>query len=68
LWPVLITGANFVERGWYNPLKALQVVKDIDWEGNGICASCASKCREGWEEKRRHIWEEIGKKLGVVDG
>ncbi|KDQ10143.1 hypothetical protein BOTBODRAFT_68750 [Botryobasidium botryosum FD-172 SS1] len=67
LWPIHVTGSGFVEDGWFDPLGALQTIKDINWEAEGICASCASECRARWEKKRRNIWEEIDRKLGLVD-
>ncbi|KDQ13263.1 hypothetical protein BOTBODRAFT_399311 [Botryobasidium botryosum FD-172 SS1] len=63
LWPIHVATYS----GCFNPLDALQDIIRADWEARGICVPCAFACRKVWQEKRQAIWDEIGKKFGVVD-
>ncbi|KDQ10144.1 hypothetical protein BOTBODRAFT_36432 [Botryobasidium botryosum FD-172 SS1] len=67
IWHSNVTEADFAEKGWFNPLSALEEIKAIDWEGKGICDGCALKCRVAWEAERKSIWDNMDKELGIVD-
>ncbi|KDQ10145.1 hypothetical protein BOTBODRAFT_178347 [Botryobasidium botryosum FD-172 SS1] len=66
IWHPNVTEADFADEGWYNPLWALEEIKAIDWQGKGICSTCATRCREEWETERRSIWDNMDKELGIV--
>lgn len=46
-----------IENDWLiRPLETLERMKNIDWQGQGLCASCTSTQRKEWTTKQYSIW------------
>ena len=59
LQPVIDTG------GIYKPLETLKAMREVDWEGVGVCKSCADEKRKEWHEEAEVVWEKLGGWLGI---
>ncbi|KDQ13245.1 hypothetical protein BOTBODRAFT_56289 [Botryobasidium botryosum FD-172 SS1] len=65
IWHPSVTEAEFSDRGRFDPLLCLQILKDMEWEEQGICSACARDCRERWEYERQRFWDDLDDELGI---
>ncbi|KAK7031173.1 hypothetical protein VNI00_013588 [Paramarasmius palmivorus] len=56
-WMPLVIAPALSEGGTGKPLEELERLKNLDWEKEGVCGSCASDKRDEWTEEQRTIWK-----------
>ncbi|KDQ13264.1 hypothetical protein BOTBODRAFT_175585 [Botryobasidium botryosum FD-172 SS1] len=65
IWHPLVTESDFAAHTWDVIDNLRELIQTIDWEGQGICETCAKKCRDIWEETRVLIWKGIDEMLEI---
>ncbi|ESK81750.1 hypothetical protein Moror_16744 [Moniliophthora roreri MCA 2997] len=56
-WMGLVITPALNEGGTGKPLEELERMKRLDWEKEGVCASCAKDKRDEWTEEQQTIWK-----------
>jgi hypothetical protein len=51
--------------GMFKPLEMLKMMREVDWEGVGVCKSCAEEKRKEWTEEAEVVWEKLGSWLDL---
>jgi hypothetical protein len=59
-WMPLVLQPAIDHGGMYKPLETLKAMSDIDWEGVGVCKSCAEEKRRDWANEAEVVWEKLG--------
>ncbi|PIL28421.1 hypothetical protein GSI_08455 [Ganoderma sinense ZZ0214-1] len=55
------------EEHRYDPIRALDVLRERDWAGDGMCGGCVERLREACAVEKAELWEMVGKWLGDAE-
>ena len=55
-WSSLIAEPAIINDWLIRPLETLEQMKNIDWQGHGLCASCTVTQRKEWTAEQHAIW------------
>ncbi|KAH6886719.1 hypothetical protein BKA70DRAFT_1334902 [Coprinopsis sp. MPI-PUGE-AT-0042] len=64
MWMPHVIQLSFEDDGVYKPLETLERIKQIDWEAQGICSSCAGEKRREWSEEQEIVWRKVDEWVG----
>ncbi len=63
----LVVAPEISDGDVLRPLEALERIRRIEWEKEGICGECVESKRREWEDEAWKIWREMDEWLGLID-
>ncbi|PCH36969.1 hypothetical protein WOLCODRAFT_157662 [Wolfiporia cocos MD-104 SS10] len=64
-WYTGVIQGPIFDLGMSDPLRAMQDLIEMDWDGMGYCVGCVGARRDFWQEEREKLWEGLDRWLGI---